>query len=112
MVKLRQDSKGNYIARKRLPDEHTRIPQNAFADAKVTLPRAIKLREKALRPEEWRTVLKAALEIADVGTPDNAAKRWVPWLGAYTGARPGELLSARSAFSLPSFSRTTSACRE
>jgi len=28
-------------------------------------------------------------------TPDDAAKRWVPWLCAYSGARPGEITQMR-----------------
>jgi integrase len=39
--------------------------------------------------------LRAALRITDTDTPDNAAKRWVPWLCAYTGARPGEITQLR-----------------
>jgi integrase len=75
--------------------DHKRIPRNPFEKVKVTVPRAVKLREKALRPDEWRTVLKAALAIAGTDTPDHAAKRWVPWLCAYTGARPGEITQLR-----------------
>jgi integrase len=30
-------------------------------------------------------------------TPNNAARRWVPWLCAYTGARPGEVTQLRGA---------------
>jgi integrase len=44
---------------------------------------------------ESRTILGAALKVADTDKPDNAAKRWVPWLSAYTGARPGEITQLR-----------------
>ena len=48
-------------------------------------------------PDEWRTILRASLAINDLDNPDNAARRWVPWLCAYTGARPGEMTQLRGA---------------
>jgi integrase len=50
---------------------------------------------KAFRPSEITTILKAALAIADTKRPSNAAKRWVPWILAYTGARAGEITQLR-----------------
>ena len=76
--------------------EHKRLPRNPFADVKITVPKKHALREtKAFLPDERRTILRAALRITDTDTPDNAAKRWVPWLCAYTGARPGEITQLR-----------------
>jgi len=76
--------------------EHKYIPRNPFKKAKVTIPKSVSLREtKAFFPEECRTILKAALEIVDTGKPLDAAKRWVPWLLAYTGARPSEITQLR-----------------
>jgi integrase len=75
--------------------EHKRIARNPFATVKVTIPRLVKLREKSLRPDERSTILRAALGIAATDTADNAARRWVPWLCAYTGARPGEITQLR-----------------
>ena len=75
--------------------EHKHIARNPFATVKVTIPRPVKLREKSLRPDERRTILAAALGIAATDTADNAARRWVPWLCAYTGARPGEITQLR-----------------
>jgi integrase len=75
--------------------EHKHLSRNPFAAVKVTIPKTVKLREtQAFRPNERRTILKATLGIAP-NTPDNAAKRWVPWLCAYTGARPGEITQLR-----------------
>ena len=34
-------------------------------------------------------------EIADTNTPDGAARRWAPWLCAYSGARVGEITQLR-----------------
>jgi integrase len=76
--------------------EHKLIPRNPFADVKITVPKRVKLREtQAFLPDERRIILKAALEVGDTDTPDKAAKRWVPWLCAYTGARPGEITQLR-----------------
>lgn len=76
--------------------EHKLLRHNPFAGVKVTVPKQIKLREtQAFRPQEWRTILKASLEIPDTNSPHNAARRWVPWLCAYTGARVGEITQLR-----------------
>jgi integrase len=72
------------------------ISRNPFADVKVTVPRKRKLRETpAFQPDERRLILKAAAAIKSTARPDDAAKRWVPWLCAYTGARPGEIAQLR-----------------
>ena len=77
-------------------EAHKRIRVNPFADVMVTVPKKIKLRDTpAFHLEEQRMILKAALDIADTSKPDEAAKRWVPWLSAYTGARVGELTQLR-----------------
>ena len=76
--------------------EQKLIQRNPFENVTVTVPKQIKLREtQAFRSQEWRTILKASLEIPDTDSPDNAARRWVPWLCAYTGARVGEITQLR-----------------
>jgi integrase len=76
--------------------EHKRVPHNPFAQVKITVPKKHTLREtKAFLPHEWRTILRASLAITELDTPNDAAKRWVPWLCAYTGARPGEMTQLR-----------------
>ncbi len=71
-------------------------PRNPFAGVKVTVPKKVRLREtRAFRPQEARTILQAASAITDTRSPTEAAKRWVPWLCAYTGARPGEMAQLR-----------------
>jgi integrase len=78
--------------------EHKRVPRNPFELVKITVPKRQRLREtQAFLPDEWRAVLRASLAVTDVDTPDNAARRWVPWLCAYTGARPGEMTQLRGA---------------
>jgi hypothetical protein len=75
--------------------EHKLIASNPFADVKVTVPRKKKLRERAFLQEEARTILRAVSAIIDTREPTDAAKRWVPWLCAYSGARPGEMTQLR-----------------
>jgi integrase len=74
---------------------HKHISRNPFANVPLTIPKKAKLREKAFRADEYRAILKAALEATDTGAPFGAAKRWVPWLCAYTGARAGEITQLR-----------------
>jgi integrase len=76
--------------------EHKHIPSNPFAAVKVTVPKKQKLRERSFRSHEAQTILRAASGIADVSSPTEAAKRWVPWLCAYTGARPAEVTQLRA----------------
>jgi integrase len=76
--------------------EHKHIAHNPFKQAKITVPKQRKNREtQAFRPEEYRVILKASLATAETSTAFEAAKRWVPWLLAYTGARPGEITQLR-----------------
>ena len=76
--------------------DHKRLPRNSFVQVKITVPKKRALREtKAFLPDEWCTILRASLAITAMDTPDGAAKRWVPWLCAYTGARPGEITQLR-----------------
>ena len=76
--------------------EHKLVSRNPFADVKVTVAKRKQLREtQAFRPAEWRVVLAASLKVSDTNSPDAAARRWVPWLCAYTGARVGEIAQLR-----------------
>jgi integrase len=76
--------------------EHRHTPRNPFATVRLTVPKAVKNREThAFRPDEARTILRAALAVTDTRKPGAAARRWVPWLCAYTGARVGEITQLR-----------------
>jgi integrase len=48
---------------------------------------------KAFRTDEFTTILKAANATTN---KQAAARRWVPWLCAYTGARVGEITQLRA----------------
>ena len=56
-----------------------------------------KLRERSFRLEEMQTILTAAADIplGARATVFAKSRRWVPWLLAYTGARPGEISQLR-----------------
>jgi hypothetical protein len=76
--------------------EQKEISKNPFADVKVRVPKATRKREtKAFRPEEARTILRAALTFREPKTPRDRARRWVAWLCAYSGARAGEMTQLR-----------------
>ncbi|MCC8941482.1 hypothetical protein H8A99_34855 [Bradyrhizobium sp. Arg68] len=66
--------------------QHKHISKNPFAEVRVDVPRKIRTREtKAFRPEEAQLILRAALAYRDPKTPRERARRWVPWLCAYSG---------------------------
>lgn len=73
------------------------LKANPFSEIKVRAARTVSLRERALTMQEARTVLRAALAEPDPRTSKftAAARRWVPWLLAYTGARVNELTQLR-----------------
>jgi integrase len=71
------------------------VPRNPFTGWRITVPKKISTREtKAFTVDEVRTILKAASAI-EVRNKSTAAKRWVPWLCAYSGARAGEITQLR-----------------
>ena len=85
----------NYIAASktslRLGADHKRIARNPFATVKVTIPRAVKLREKSFRPDERRKILKAALRLR-TPTPQTT-RRGAGFLGSVRTLAPGRVKS-------------------
>jgi integrase len=74
------------------------LKNNPFAAVSVTQPRKIHHREfQAFTPEEAATILRASSAIREPRTTFEGALRWVPWLCAYSGARPGEITQLRGA---------------
>jgi integrase len=59
--------------------------------------RAEQLREREFSETEWRTILDASLAPPPprMARHNAMARRWVPWLCAYTGSRPGEITQLR-----------------
>ncbi len=72
------------------------ITANPFTSIKVTVPRhKTQVREKAFTQEEAATILRAASAIKVERSLTAGAKRWAPWLQAYSGARGGEITQLR-----------------
>jgi integrase len=74
------------------------IPANPASGLKVRAPKPVKLRERDLTDDEAETILRASLEPqpARLAEKHALARRWVPWLCAYTGARVGEMTQLRA----------------
>lgn len=71
---------------------------NPMADVqKVRADRKVVLREKDFTKEERKTILSAALrpQAGALSVHHLRARRWVPWLCAYTGARVNEITQLR-----------------
>ncbi|WP_316232854.1 tyrosine-type recombinase/integrase [Bradyrhizobium sp. SZCCHNPS2010] len=77
--------------------EHKRIRQNPFKEVRVDVPRRVQTREegRSFTAAEASTILKASLSYEKPATPTERARRWVPWICAYSGARPGEITQLR-----------------
>ena len=72
------------------------ITANPFAAVKVTKQRQIRERPgKSFTNEEATIILNACQQIVVLKSPMDRAKRWVPLLCAYTGARAGEMTQLR-----------------
>jgi integrase len=74
-----------------------KLPSNPAQGITIKLGKPAKLRGKGFTEEEARAILRPALrhERGRESPGTFAAKRWVPWLQAYTGARVGELAQLR-----------------
>ena len=71
------------------------LPSNVFTKVKVTVPRKISKRESfAFTADEASLILNAALAV-EVKTTNDAARRWLPLLCAYTGCRGAEAAQVR-----------------
>ena len=74
-----------------------KLTNNPADGIKVTRAKATRTRSKGLTLEEAKAVLGHALhaKCGQAQAKTHAAKRWVPWLCAYTGARLGEMVQLR-----------------
>lgn len=78
--------------------ENLRLPANPVPKLKLKLGKKDQERERGLKIEEAIDILRAAsaYEASPRELPQTAAaKRWVPWLCAYTGSRVGEMVQLR-----------------
>jgi integrase len=69
------------------------LADNPAKEVKVRVRKKVKEREKGFDGQEAETILAATLRpfshLTSIET--KAARRWVPWIGAYTGARVNEI---------------------
>ncbi|MGO7438269.1 DUF6538 domain-containing protein [Rhizobium ruizarguesonis] len=74
-----------------------RLPENPVAKVTVSVPRKIRTRSPGYSKAEAATVLRATFSPtpAKMSPPMASARKWVPWLCAYTGARVGEISQLR-----------------
>jgi integrase len=76
--------------------EQELFSSNPFSAIKVTKQKMTRERSgKTFTAEEAATILGASQRMTVLKTPLDRAKRWVPLLCAYTGARPGEMTQLR-----------------
>ena len=77
--------------------DNRKLPANPAAGIKVPKSKPVQTRSKSLTAEEAKAILSHALahEQGREHAKTFAAKCWVPWLCAYTGARVGELVQLR-----------------
>lgn len=75
-----------------------RLEGNPFERVEVFGPKEVQTRRKDISDSEARTILRAALGKQPEGlSPAHArARRWVPWICAYTGARVNEITQLRA----------------
>jgi integrase len=73
------------------------MSHNPATGITIKLAKSAKVRSKGFSDAEAQALLTAALdyEASDESPATAAAKRWVPWLCAFTGARVGELAQLR-----------------
>jgi len=69
------------------------LSENPAERVKVRVKKPLHEREKGFDHEEARTILAATLQapVGKISIEMAAARRWVPWLCAYTGARVNEI---------------------
>jgi integrase len=74
-----------------------RLPANVATGVGLTVRKAVRLRDRSLTRDEALTILRGTLATPPAKfTAEHArARRWVPWLCAYTGARVNEITQLR-----------------
>lgn len=111
-LQQRKSPTGDYLSPKTIGDgylavlkavfswgaENHKLATNPAEKVRIRGKRKVKLREKGLSDDEARTILKATLATPPSRlSPERAdARRWVPWLCAFTGARVNEMTQLRA----------------
>jgi integrase len=75
------------------------VRTNPFEGVSIAVPaNSQELRQREFTENEWRIILNASLTPPPerMARHNAIARRWVPWLCAYTGSRPGEVTQLRA----------------
>lgn len=77
--------------------DNRRLAANPFTGVKVRGPKSVRTRDPGLSDAEAAMILSAALSVSFSSPPRpvELARRWVPWLCAYSGARVNEITQLR-----------------
>jgi integrase len=77
--------------------EEQKLPANVADEVKVRVPKQPKLRDRDFTVDEARSILAATLVpgSARLSPTHSRARRWVPWLCAYSGGRVNEFSQLR-----------------
>ena len=75
------------------------LSKNVAAEVTVRVPKKVKLRDRDLTKAEAIAILSATLQPSSRRLSEGyaLAKRWIPWLAAYTGGRVNEFSQLRGA---------------
>jgi integrase len=74
------------------------LKDNAAAGVVVRVPKTVRLRDPGFTEDEALTILRATMQPqpTSLAPEHRLARRWIPWLCAYTGARVGEMAQLRA----------------
>jgi len=78
--------------------EEQLLDQNVARDVTVRIPKKAKVRDRSFTTEEAHSILAATLKepTGRLSACHARARRWIPWLCAYTGARVNEFSQLRA----------------
>lgn len=82
----------------KIAHDRGQVSDNPFARQEVIGTKQVQTRHKSLTDTEARTILAAALgkQPEGISAAHARARRWVPWVCAYTGARVNEITQLRA----------------
>lgn len=82
----------------KIAHDRGRLTDNPFTGVEVIGPKAVSVKRKEINDAEAKTILGAALAAQPSGLSAThaLARRWVPWICAYTGARVNEITQLRA----------------
>ena len=77
--------------------ENLKVASNPVTSVRVRAPKPVRLRDSGFTDQEAAHILKATLTTAPIRSETlSYARRWVPWLCAYSGARVNEITQLRA----------------